>query len=204
MPIPDDKRRQIKEVIGGRTHAALVHSGLIGREYRLHPTSDQGIVEEVKTFANHVVLIEHAGEWDKEPFYPRELAERMPLFLHLPLKDLGGHDSLPSNFPSWLYFGKRRGEYGAVMAVQTIEARFIRRIEAQQYKFYLFLHELNHLILHRDFLWAHKGQTQWGWTPGGVAETWMEEEADFGVFCMLRRFGFTVPPSFYFADPGVS
>ncbi len=78
--------------------------------------------------------------------------------------------------------------------------RFLRLEQAQIFRFYLFLHELGHMLLHRNDLWSRKIDTDPTWFRGGQATVNMELEADVAAKIFARRFDFTIPADYFFKE----
>jgi len=202
MPLPIDERRRVEQIASQRAYEALRHSGLVSHVQDIAPDASQGIRPAAKKFSETVVLLEHAEDWGKPCYCSRQEAEQAVLFYQLSLLHVTGPGGTTLGYPSWLYFGKRKGHYGAAIDESAVQSKFLRTEDAQRYCLYLFFHELGHMLLHRNDLEARKVKHDMAWDRGGTATVKMELEADAAA----RRFGYecggiVFPDEFYFREP---
>jgi len=113
------------------------------------PKPGQPISNELKEFADYVVLFEQQNLWGSEGYPELGIAVTLPLFQVSDIRSVDRQDL--DGYGSWLYHGAYLGTYSVVFdgrEITRLAAQFGNSPEAMQFR--LFVHELGHLIFHRE------------------------------------------------------
>jgi len=116
------------------------------------PKPQQPIPQELRCFADYVVLLEQASNWGKKEGYPDPFtATTLPLFQVLDVRKVARHDL--DGYGSWLYRGDTVGTCSVVFDPKAIsELARANGKDPNAIYFRLFVHELGHFVLHRKDL----------------------------------------------------
>jgi hypothetical protein len=192
MSISAARIREIEREFDETSGAVLKLKNL--KPKSLKPTSEEGVNASVKSFGNGFVLLAHIREWGEHSFVNQRDAEKAVLFYLLRLKQIDPANLRPNGSCSWLYFGRRRGIYGAAIEEDTVGTFFLNQTELQQYRFFLYAHELGHFMLHRSSLIPQENDQGFcGWVRAKPAEDYMEEEANIVASAFFKLVGLTLP-----------
>jgi len=199
MALTPARAARVKKLAKERGEAALVAAGLTSKAKltQLRPSSQEGIHRGAKEFANAVVWLEHKRSWGTKGYIDAKSASNIPLMYVLSLASVPGSESDLYGCVSWLYFGKRTGSFGAVLFEDLVSKMFVYRKDVELYRFYLFLHEIGHMLLHRKRLWKQVTTSSGQWNRGTAASLNMEYEADLAARCFANCLQVDIPESFY-------
>jgi hypothetical protein len=147
----------------------------------LLPRNGERIHAELRDFADHVVLLLHLNDWGNHNYLQKHVAVTLSLFQAVDIIGLpGGHGKNLGGYASWLYM-VFPGVYATVFDGACISRRFARQDRTlDEIYVRLYLHELGHLVLHRDNLFR-------GLNNGLAisAQAVDEEEAWFFASCVM-------------------
>lgn len=116
----------------------------------------QSIHPLLLSFADFVVLQEHSPDWGSPPYPSRAIAEQIPLFSVMQVATMGGGNL--QGFASWLYQSKP-GVYSVVFDYNAVRSFYgLRGQDAGAALRRIYLHELGHMVLHREAFLPVRGR----------------------------------------------